>query len=199
MRKTVTSTVVALSLLGGGAAGVALAAPSIASADDASGSATTTATESPPTWMTDALAKLVADGTLTQAQADAVAAALEAAKPARGPGGPGGPGGRGGPGLSAAASAIGVSADDLRTALQSGQTIAEVAAAHGVDAQVVIDAIVADMQSHLADAVANGRLTQAQADEREAHAVERATDLVNGELPAPPAGGPAGEGGGGTA
>ena len=185
MRKTVTSTVIALSLLGGGAAGVALAAPSIASADDA----TTTASESPPQWMTGALSKLVDDGTLTQAQADAVAAALDAAKPAMGPGGPGGRG----PGLSAAATAIGVSADDLHTALQSGQTIAEVAAAHGVDTQVVIDAIVTDMQSHLADAVADGRITQAQADERSANAAQRATDLVNGALPAPPAGGQGGD------
>jgi hypothetical protein len=188
MRKTVTSTVVALSLLGGAAAGVALAAPSIASAADS----TTAATESPPQWMTDALAELVADGTLTRAQADAVASALDAAKPARGPGGRGGPGG---PGLSAAATAIGISADDLRTAVQSGQTIAEVAAAHGVATQVVIDAVVADMQSHLAEAVANGRLTQDQADERSANAVERATHLVNGRLPAPPGGAPAGEGG----
>ncbi len=189
MRKTVTSTVLALSLLGGAAAGVALVAPSIASADDA----TTTTTESPPQWMTDALGKLVDDGTLTQAQADKVAAALDAAKPARGPGGRGGPGG---PGLSAAATAIGVSADDLRTAVQSGQTIADVAAAHRVDAQVVIDAVVADMQSHLADAVADGRITQAQADERSTNAAQRATDLVNGELPAPPAGA---QGGGASA
>jgi hypothetical protein len=182
MRKHITSTALALALLGGGVAGVALVAPSIASADDA----TTTARESPPQWMTDALGKLVDDGTLTQAQADVVVSALDAAKPARGPGGPGG-----GPGLSAAATAIGISADDLRTAVQSGQTIAEVASANGVDTQAVIDAIVADMQSHLADAVSDGRITQDQADERAANAADRATALVNGELPTRPGGGAA--------
>jgi hypothetical protein len=61
-----------------------------------------------------------------------------------------------------------------------------------VDVQTVIDAIVADMNSHLDQAVADGRLTRAQADERKADAAERATDLVNGELRA---GGPMGPGG----
>ena len=41
-------------------------------------------------WMTDALAPLVQDGTITQAQADAVTKALQDAKPQGGHGGPGG-------------------------------------------------------------------------------------------------------------
>jgi hypothetical protein len=44
--------------------------------------------------------------------------------------------------LSVAASTIGVSEADLKTALQSGQSIADVANAHGVDPQTVIDALV---------------------------------------------------------
>jgi hypothetical protein len=97
-----------------------------------------------------------------------------------------------GPGLSVAAKAIGIEESALLDALQSGDTIADVARAHDVDVQKVIDAIVADMNSHLDQAVGDGRLTQAQADQMKANAAERATDLVNGQ---PPAGGPMGPGG----
>jgi hypothetical protein len=39
------------------------------------------------------------------------------------------------------------------------------------------------MREHLAQAVADGRLTQAQADERLAGAQEKFTALVNGQMP----------------
>ena len=45
--------------------------------------------------------------------------------------------------IRTAAEAIGIDADDLRTALRDGQTIAQVAEANGVDPQDVIDALVA--------------------------------------------------------
>lgn len=81
--------------------------------------------------------------------------------------------------LSVAASTIGVSESDLRTALQSGQSIADVATAHNVDVQRVIDALVADAKQHLADEVSNGRLTQGQADQIGADLQTRITDQVN--------------------
>jgi hypothetical protein len=59
-------------------------------------------------------------------------------------------------GFAALADAIGISSDDLRAALRDGQTIAQVAEAHGVDPQDVIDALVA-------------------------HATERITKVVNGD------------------
>ena len=45
--------------------------------------------------------------------------------------------------IRTAAEAIGIDADDLRTALRDGQTIAQVAEANGVDPQGAIDALVA--------------------------------------------------------
>ena len=90
-----------------------------------------------------------------------------------------------------AAGAIGISEDDLKTALQSGQSMAEVATANGVDPQAVIDALVADAQAKLAEKVASGDITQAQADEINAGLVERITDVVN--RTGPP-GGPGGAG-----
>ena len=98
---------------------------------------------------------------------------------------PGGPGGLGGhveavTDTSVVAKAIGITEADLKTALASGQTVAAVAKAHNVDLQVVIDALVADSESELAAAVANGSITQAQADVQKANLVQRATDQANG-------------------
>lgn len=84
-----------------------------------------------------------------------------------------------GPGLAAAAGAIGISEDDLVTALRSGQSVAQVAQSRGVDVQKVIDAIVADARTRLAEKVQAGDLTQAQADEKLADLPQRVTDMVN--------------------
>ena len=55
--------------------------------------------------------------------------------------------------LAAAAEAIGISEDELRTALEDGQSIAQVAEAEGVDVQIVIDALVADATERLEAAI----------------------------------------------
>lgn len=99
-------------------------------------------------------------------------------------GGPGG-GHHGGPGsgarLDAVATALGMTEDELKAALQEGQSIAEIATAEGVDLQTVIDALVADAEAHLDEAVADGRLTQAEADEKKAELETRITEMVNAE------------------
>jgi hypothetical protein len=185
--KKIAATTLGFALLAGGGLGASLL-PSVASAADPSSSTSTAASttkDGPGEWMRAALTKLVAAGTLTQAQADAVTKALDAARPDGGPGG--GPGHRqGGPGLTVAAKALGVSAADLRAALRSGTTIAAVAKAHNVDLQTVITALVAEENSHLAQAVTDGHLSQAQADARQADATQRATDMVNGVRPTAP-------------
>jgi len=83
---------------------------------------------------------------------------------------------------SVVAKAIGISEADLQTALNGGQTVAQVAAAHNVSGQTVIDALVADGQSELAAEVASGGITQSQADAEKVEVTQRATDQVNGSL-----------------
>ncbi len=95
-------------------------------------------------------------------------------------------------GLQAAADAIGISAADLRTALEGGSSVADVAKAHNVDVQKVIDALVADATKHIDEAVANGRIDAARATEMKANLVERITGRVNGTDPGPPADAPTG-------
>ena len=96
--------------------------------------------------------------------------------PCRGPRG-------GGKHLEVAAQAIGIEVDALREALRDGQTIAEVAQANDVEVQAVVDAIVADISARIDEGVANGRLTEEEADEKKAELPERVTARVNGERP----------------
>jgi hypothetical protein len=128
----------------------------------------------------------VADGRLTKEQGDALKQRIESGQaPLFGLGG--GPGGhdRGGHlgDLDAAASYLGLTEDQLRTQLQSGKTLAEVAKAQGKSVDGLVDALVAATKKHLDDAVADGRLTQAQADQILAGMKQRITDRVNGKLP----------------
>ncbi|HEX6330984.1 MAG TPA: Clp protease N-terminal domain-containing protein [Actinomycetota bacterium] len=80
--------------------------------------------------------------------------------------------------LAVAADAIGIETAELLEAVHDGETIAEVAERQGVDPADVVDAIVAEERDRVEEAVANGRLTQEQADRLLASAEERATNLV---------------------
>lgn len=81
-------------------------------------------------------------------------------------GGPGGPGGigRGGMQLSTIATALGMTEADLRTELQAGKSVADVATAKNVSLDTIISAVVAEQTKSLTQAVTAGKLTQAQAD-----------------------------------
>jgi transposase-like protein len=74
-----------------------------------------------------------------------------------------------GPGqqLSGAAEAIGITEDELRTALEGGQSIAQVAEANGVDVQTVIDAMVAEGTERLETAIDDLPARVAEAVQRE--------------------------------
>ena len=98
-----------------------------------------------------------------------------------------------GPGLEAAAKALNLSVDELRTKLEDGTTtIAAVAAAQGVDVQTVIDAMVADATTHIDQGVTDGKIDEEKATEIKASLTERITKLVNEGRPAGGPGGPEG-------
>ena len=148
---------------------------------------------------TEIAAKVTA-GALTQAQADAIIPTLTAhftsfvngtgGGPGFGGGhGPGGPGGHSDE-LDAAATYLGLTAADLITKVQAGQTLAQVAGAtSGKTAAGLVAALVAAEKTELAAAVTAGRITQAQADTILPTLTATFTAFVNGT------GGPHGPGG----
>ena len=69
--------------------------------------------------------------------------------------------------------------------LRDGATLAEIA---GSETDALIASLVADVEEKLDEAVANGRITQEEADEKLAEATERITTFVN-EGPQRPGGG----------
>ena len=147
---------------------VLLGAPSAlaAATTDSSGTSASSGTDSRLQAIEDALAGLVTGGTLTQSQADEVATTLDSSDALRG-GGRAGHGGGRVVDLDTAATTIGLSTDDLRTALQAdGATLVTVASDHDVTEQTLVDALVAAAKTHLTEEVTEGDLTQAEADDR---------------------------------
>ncbi|MDH5421197.1 MAG: hypothetical protein OEY55_05290 [Acidimicrobiia bacterium] len=76
-----------------------------------------------------------------------------------------------------------IDADELRTQLQAGSTIAEIAEANGVSVDDVINGLVGEASDRLGTAVTDGKISQEQADEALTKMTERITDMVNGEAP----------------
>ena len=138
------------------------------------------------------IADEVKSGEITQAQADTKLADVTAkatervnnVRPARGEGMRGGPKGPG-KNVAAIASVLKLTEAELKTQVESGKTLAQIATTQGVDVKLVVDAIVTDMKSHIAEEVASGELTQAQADAKLADATTKVTEMVNTVQPAP--------------
>ena len=138
----------------------------------------------------------VADGTLTQEQADQLLERMGEGFGGRGmPFGLGGRGGRmggrmggwmggidGSP-LSLAAEQLNLEEDELMAQLQEGKSIAEIAEAQGVDPQAIADEYVGSVSDHLAEAVAEEGITQGQADEMLSRMQEKAAALLDGSFP----------------
>jgi hypothetical protein len=155
----------------------------------------------------DQVDQALADGRITQEQADELKSRIESGE---GPGlfgpgfvGPGlfgfrdhGPGG--GPGehhffffgdkLSSAAEYLGLTEAELREQLADGKSLAAVAEAQGKSVDGLKDAILAGAKSALDDAVADERLTQEQADSIYERLQSSIDELVESELPLPPDG-----------
>lgn len=129
----------------------------------------------------------VKDGRLTQEQGDAMKRRItSAAFPLFiGPGFErGGPPLRGfghhwGRHLDAAASFLGLSEPELRAALRSGKSLAQVAKDEGKPVDKLIDTLVAATTKRLDEAVTDGRLTKAERDKIVAGLKEQTTAIVN--------------------
>ena len=139
----------------------------------------------------------VAAGNLTAAQESSRLADLQSHVAdivnSTGPPPGGGPGhGRGPFDLSAITTYLGMSAADLKTDLDAGKTLADVAAAQSKSVSGLEDAIVAAAKTHLDAQVAAGNLTAAQESARLSDLQSHVADLVN--QTGPPAGGPGGPG-----
>jgi hypothetical protein len=192
-RKVVAAGAAALAVAGGGAA---VAATSLVDPEQESKAVIDDAAAQlgvQPNELSNALEQALlkrvdaalAAGRITQAHADELKQRIQSGDyPLVGPMF----GHRGGPGhgfghLEAAAAYVGLTEAELRTQLEGGKTMADVAKAQGKTVEGLVSALVADEKKELDNAVAAGRLTQAQADAMLADAKSRFTDLVNGTLP----------------
>jgi hypothetical protein len=192
-KKVVAIGAAALAVAGGGAAALAATSgdpqqESKAVIDDAAKQLGVQ-----PTELSDALKQALlnrvdaalAAGRITQAQADELKQRIQSEEyPLLGPvlGRHGGPG-HGFGHFEAAASYLGLTGAELRAQLESGKTMADVAKAQGKSVDGLVSALVADEKKELDAAVADGRLTQAQADAMLAESKARFTDMVNGAFP----------------
>ncbi len=123
--------------------------------------------------------------TLAQTQGGSAASVVQA-DPQGLPDGPGFRGFRGGPGfghfghdLTAVTSYLGLTAEQLRTEREAGKSLAQIAQAQGKSVAGLEQAIVDAGEKRLDQAVADGRLTSAQAATLLARLQSDVDDLVN--------------------
>jgi polyhydroxyalkanoate synthesis regulator phasin len=209
VKKPISIALASAAIVGGGLGVAALNPLHLASAQQPStttaSSSTTTTTTAPAATagplgrgaiLQQVLDDLVKKGTITADQAKAITDALQQA--AKNLPRHGGPGFRGlGDIANTVATTIGVSVDDLRTAIRNGDSIAKVAQDHKVDPQKVIDALVAEANKRIDAAVTAGKLTADQATQAKTRAATLAKDIVNGTRPFAGGLGPRGGRGGG--
>jgi hypothetical protein len=180
-----------------GATTFAVAGPALASGTAPTAASVATAVTSQLDRIKQALAGLVTNKTLTQAQANKVAETLKSTD--LGPGGPGGPGGPhgfggpggpggpgGGPELATAATTLKMTETELRTALDSGKTLAAVAKQKNVPVNTLIVALVKAEKARIAQDVKDGRITQVEANQRLKDVTARVTEHVNSTRPPRP-------------
>jgi hypothetical protein len=188
-RKVVAGAVAGLAVAGGGAA---LAATQLSSPKEESQAVLNDAAKQlgiQPSALSDALKKAlenrvdaaVAAGQLTKAQGDALKTRIESGElPLFF--GYGHHEGRYAHGdeLEAAASYLGLTEDQVRSELEGGKTLAQVATGHGKSVDGLVQALVDAETKELDAAVAAGRITKEQEQSILANLKQRVTDLVNG-------------------
>lgn len=97
-----------------------------------------------------------------------------------------GKGERGGPGLGIGpreeqeqlATLLGLTSDVLKTRQEAGESLQAIATAQGVDTRKLIDALISRPIEKLDEQLADGKITQAQYDERKADAQTRAQERI---------------------
>jgi len=106
--------------------------------------------------------------------------------PARGPHGKGGHEGKGGGKFMSTtlATTLKLTQEELKTQLQSGKSLADVAKAQSVDIAVVKTVLTSDFTAHLAEEVTSGKHTQAEADAKLAAFKTNLDTMVNRVGPA---------------
>ena len=141
--------------------------------------------------LTDRVDAAVAAGRITKTEGDALKARIQSDDfPIIG--GPGRVGHFGFFGrLDAAADYLGLTEAQLRTELEKGKSLAQVAKDHGKSVDGLINALVASAKQKLDQAVAAGRLTKAQESEMLNGLKDRITNLVNSTGLGEPLWGPA--------
>jgi hypothetical protein len=180
MHKVIAS-LTASAVLGAGAYGIASISPAAAvdnpptTAAPGAAAGTARGGHGRGQFLETVLDKLVTEGKITQAQADAIIAKrqeLGAQRPGRA-----GQLVRGA--AEIAAKTIGITPGQLLDAVQSGKTVAEVAQDHGKTGQAVIDAIVAAANTRIDQAVTAGKLDAARAAQLKAGLPDKVAHFVN--------------------
>ena len=178
MKKMIAAGLVGLTAIGGGAAVV----PSLASAQDAP---EVQVEETREGRFGTAFEGLVTDGTLTQAQVDAIQERFETLRAERGEDGENGRRGhrRGGmkASLETVTEVLGLEADALREARAEGSSLAEIAEAQGVLPQTLIDALVDEANARIDEKAAERDLDEAQVQEMKDAVEAKITEKVNAE------------------
>ncbi len=171
MRKALAALVAGSLAVAALTAGALTLTPDTASAQEVVADDTSTVARHTP--LEDVLGELVDEGVITQEQADVVAERIRENAPDRRFGH------HRGALLETVAEVLDMDVSELADSLREGQTIAGIA---GDQTQSVIDALVEDAASRLADAVEDDRLTQEEAEARLIEVTERITAMVNGEF-----------------
>ena len=193
-KKKIASIVITTVALTAGTVGISSAASKSTTTRVSTTKSTTTAVKGPRATVDSVLAALVTKGTITQAQSDAITAALAAAEAAEHANDPQG-GRMGAPGvgmpdpaatLSIITSVTGVDAATIQKRLAAGETLAAIA---GAKKDALIAALVADETKRIDAAVTAGKLTAAQATTLKSTLTAHVSDEVNSTRPVGPMGG----------
>lgn len=196
-KKKIASIVITTVALTAGTVGISSAASKSTTTRVSVTKASATGVKGPRAEVAAVLAALVTKGTITQAQSDAITAALAAAETAARANAPQGPAGVGmkDPAalLTLISTTIGIDEATIKTRLAAGDTLAAIA---GAKKDALIAALVADETKRIDAAVTAGKLTAAQATTLKSTLTAHITEEVNSARPMGPMGGGKGDRGG---